>query len=139
MTVASFISGRPRERQQLLTALHKLILENDKTVTAFIGPMMGQELIVYNAPGIFKYGLGSGKNYMTLHALPMYGSPVIYSKYKALLPNAKFQKGCINFKSEDEMPLSIVQQLIKDCSKIDLLKIRQEYQKSKKERSKAKE
>jgi hypothetical protein len=62
----------------------------------------------------------------------------MYSKYKALLTKAKFQKGCINFKSEDEMPLNIVQQFIQDCSKIDLLKIRQEYQKSKKERSKAK-
>jgi hypothetical protein len=138
MTVAEFISCQCPERQQLLTALHKLILENDKAVTAVVGPMMKQQLIIYNAPGTFKYGLGSGKNYMTLHALPMYGSHVIYSKYKALLPKTNFQKGCINFKNEDEMPLNIIKQLIQDCSKIDLLKIREAYQKSKKERSKAK-
>jgi hypothetical protein len=138
MTVAEFLSSQPPERRQLLTALHELILKNDKTVTPVIAPMMGQELIVYNAPGIFKYGLGSNKNYMTIHLMPIYGSPVIYSKYKALLPKAKFQKGCINFKSEAEMPLNIVQQFIQDCSKIDLLKIRDEYQRSKNERSKAK-
>jgi hypothetical protein len=138
MTVREFISNQPGERQKLLTVLNSVIIENDKSVTAGIGSMMGQEIIKYNTPGIFKYGLGSGKNYITLHAMPMYGSPVIYSKYKALLPKAKFQKGCINFKSEAEMPLNIVQQFIQDCSKIDLLKIRDEYQRSKNERSKAK-
>lgn len=138
MTVSAFISSQLPERQKLLTALHEVIIANDKTITAGIGIMMGQEIIWYNAPGTFKYGLGSGKNHMTLHVLPMYGSPVIYSKYKALLPEAKFQKGCINFKNEDEIPLNIVQQLIQDCSTIDLLKIREEYQRSKKEKSKAK-
>jgi hypothetical protein len=122
----------------LLTALHEVIIENDKTVTASVGPIMRQEIIGYNAPGTFKYGLGSGKNHMTLHLLPMYGSTIIYEKYKALLPKANFQKGCINYKSEEEMPLKIVKQLIQDCSKIDLLKIREEYLKSKKEKSKMK-
>ena len=122
----------------MLTALHEVIIENDKTVTASVGPIMRQEIIGYNAPGTFKYGLGSGKNHMTLHLLPMYGSTIIYEKYKALLPKANFQKGCINYKSEEEMPLKIVKQLIQDCSKIDLLKIREEYLKSKKEKSKMK-
>jgi len=57
-------------------------------------------MIVYNAPGIFKYGLSSVKNYMSLHVLPIYGSASLHSKYKALLLNANFQKGCINFKNE---------------------------------------
>jgi len=138
MTVAEYISKQLPDRQKLLTALHETIIENDKTVTAGVGNMMRQEIIGYNAPGTFKYGLGSGKNYMTLHALPMYGSTTIYEKYKALLPDAKFQKGCINFESAEEMPLKIIKQLIQDCSKIDLLKIREEYQKSKKEKAKAK-
>ncbi len=130
MTVNEYISKQLPERQKLLTALHEVIIANDKTVTAGVGSMMGQEIIIYNAPGTFKYGLGSGKNYMTLHLLPMYGSLTIYSKYKALLSKAKFQKGCINFNNAEEMPLNIVKQLIHDCSKIDLLKIREEYQKS---------
>jgi hypothetical protein len=132
MTVTEFISKQLPERQTQLTALHDSIIKNDTTVKAEIGPMMGQEIIIYNAPGTFKYGLGSNKNHMTLHVLPMYGSSVIHSKYKALLSKAKFQKGCINFKNEDEMPLNIVEELIKDCSKIDMLKIREAYLKEKK-------
>ena len=49
-------------------------------------------MIVYNAPGIFKYGLPSVKNYMSLHDLPIYGSASLHSKYKALLEYTK-EKG----------------------------------------------
>lgn len=91
---------------------------------------MGKEMIIYNAPGTFKYGLASVKNYMSLHVLPMYGSTIIYEKYKALLKDAAFQKGCINFNNAAEMPLKIVKELIIDCSKIDLRAIREEQLKA---------
>jgi replication-associated recombination protein RarA len=97
MTIPAFIA----------TQLHEVIIQKDKTVTAVIAPMMGKEMIIYNAPGTFKYGLASVKNHMSLHVLPMYASTIIYDKYKALLNKASFQKGCINFNSKDEMPLKI--------------------------------
>jgi hypothetical protein len=131
MSISEFISSQPEDRQALLSQLHEIIIQKDKTVTAVIAPMMGKEMIIYNAPGTFKYGLASVKKYMSLHVLPMYGSPIIYEKYKALLKDAGFQKGCINFKNKDEMPLKIVKELITDCSKIDLRAIREEYLASK--------
>jgi len=132
MTITEFIKSQPAERQALLTKIHNIIIKEDKTVTASIAPMMGKDMIIYNAPGTFKYGLASVKNYMSLHVLPMYGHPPLHEKYKALLDKAAFQKGCINFKHADEMPLKIVGQLMADCAKIDLKKIRDEYLKSKK-------
>lgn len=131
MTIAEFILVQPKERQELLSQLHEIIIQNDKTVTPVIAPMMGKEMIIYNAPGSFKYGLSSIKYYMSLHVLPMYGSPIIYEKYKGLLKKASFQKGCINFKNKDEMPLKIVKDLVTDCSKIDLRVLRENYLKSK--------
>ena len=132
MSIPEFLSAQLPERQQLLTKIHALILKQDKTVTAAIEPMMGKEMIVYNAPGTFKYGLSGVKNHMSLHVLPIYGSPALHAKYKALLKNASFQKGCINFKTAEEMPLAIVKNLLSDCAKIDLRAIREEYLKSKK-------
>ena len=131
MTISEFISTQPEERQELLSQLHEIIIQKDKTVTPVIAPMMGKEMIIYNVPGSFKYGLSSVKNYMSLHVFPMYASTIIYEKYKALLKNANFQKGCINFKNKDEMPLKIVKDLIADCSKLDLRAIRENYLKSK--------
>ena len=104
MTISEFISNQPEDRLELLFQLHEIIIENDKTIIPVIAPMMGKEMIIYNAPGTFKYGLSSVKNYMSLHVLPMYGSPVVYEKYKALLNKANFQKGCINFKNIHRCP-----------------------------------
>ncbi len=131
MSISEFISAQPEKRQELLSQLHEIIIQKDKTVIPVIAPMMGKEMIIYNAPGSFKYGLSSLKNYMSLHVLPMYGSPLLYEKYRALLKDASFQKGCINFKNKDEMPPKIVKNLIADCSKIDLRAVRENYLKSK--------
>ncbi|HLY72256.1 MAG TPA: hypothetical protein VKR53_21135 [Puia sp.] len=131
MTISAFISKQPPARQRLLSGIHEIIIREDKNVKAHIGSMMGIEMIVYEATGIFKYGLSPVKNHITLHAMPIYGSPKLYEKYKKLLPNAIFQKGCINFKNADDMPLKITEQLILDCSSVDLLAIREDYLKSK--------
>jgi hypothetical protein len=131
-----YISAQPTDRQGILTDIHTIILEQDKTVIPVIEPMMGKEMILYKGKGVMKYGLAGVKNYISLHLLPIYGSPSLYTKYKALLKKANFQKGCINFKEAGEMPLDIVRQLITDCSKIDLLKIREDYLKEKKAKAK---
>ncbi|HEV7781183.1 MAG TPA: hypothetical protein VGO58_07935 [Chitinophagaceae bacterium] len=95
-------------------------------------------MINYLAPGIFKYGLSSVKNYMSLHVLPMYGSPVLHEKYKKLLPLASFQKGCIHFRDEKELLLPVVKELIKDCSSIDLAAMKKQWEESKKTKVKTK-
>ena len=131
MTISAFIAKQPAERQKLLSEIHEIIIREDKNVKAEIGTMMKNEMIIYNAPGTFKYGLASVKQHMSLHLLPMYVAPKLYEKFKELLPDASFQKGCINFKSADEMPLKIIKDLIHDCSAIDLLAIREEQLRSK--------
>lgn len=136
MGIEAFINKQVPERQEQLAQIHQLILENDPQVTANIEPMMGKEMIVYKGKGMMKYGLSSVKNYMSLHALPIYGWPPLHKQYSELLPKASFQKGCINFKTAAEMPLDIVRDLIADCAKIDLQKIREDYLASKKKKKK---
>jgi len=130
--VEHYILAQPLDRQGILSAIHSIIVEQDKTVVPIVEPMMGKEMIVYKGKGFMKYGLAGVKNYMSLHVMAIYGSKTLFSKYKSLLPTAKFQKGCINFDTVDEMPLDVIKQLIADCSKINLLKIREEYLKEKK-------
>ena len=120
MTPAAYIANQPEERQAVLASIHDIIINTDESVVAEVSPMMGKEMIIYKANNVFKYGLASVKDYMSLHVLPMYGSPVIYDRYVKLLDKAKFQKGCINFKTAESMPLPIVKELIADCAPIDL-------------------
>ncbi|HWI89853.1 MAG TPA: DUF1801 domain-containing protein [Flavisolibacter sp.] len=133
-----YILKQPTDRQAILTKIHSIILDCDKTVVATIEPMMGKEMMMYKAKGMMKYALSSVKNYMSLHCLPMYGSPAIFNKYKALLTDANFQKGCINFTSAEQMPSQIIKQLFTECSAIDLVKMREEYLQQKKQKAKNK-
>jgi hypothetical protein len=132
MDIEDYISKQPLVRQNILTRIHMTIIEADKSVQAEVETMMGKEMIVYKGKGLMKYGLSSVKNYMSLHVMPIYGSNTLYSKYKALLNKANFQKGCINFDNEDKMPLEIVKQLIVDSSTLNLVKIKEDYLQQKK-------
>jgi hypothetical protein len=133
MEIETYIKSQPADRQKILADIHSIILENDKSVIAGVEPMMGKEMIIYKGKGVMKYALSSVKQYISLHLMPIYGSKTLHSKYQALLPLANFQKGCINFNNDNEMPLNIVKELIIDCSPFDLEKIKEEYKKSKKE------
>ncbi|HVZ95988.1 MAG TPA: DUF1801 domain-containing protein, partial [Chitinophagaceae bacterium] len=125
---------QPVGRKRILQKIHTIIIGEDMTVAPSVEKMMGKEMIIYKAGGMMKYALSSAKNYMSLHVLPVYGSPSLFTKYKTLLPRATFRKGCINFTDDSGMPLTAVKQLMADCSAIDLAKIRKEYleQKSRK-------
>jgi len=78
------------------------------------------------------------KDYMSLHCMPIYMNSPLHAKYQALLPGASFQKGCINFKTEGEMPLDVTSQLITDCAPVDLIAIREKYLSDKKKSKTAK-
>lgn len=132
MEIEVYINRQAADRQNILANIHTTIIENDKSVIAEVGSMMGKEMIIYKGKGVMKYGLASVKHYISLHLMPIYGSKTLHSKYRTLLPLANFQKGCINFNNEDEMPIQIVRELIIDCSSFDLAKMREEYFKSRK-------
>lgn len=119
MTITEYLSKQEPERKKLMHAIHETILKTNKKVKAEVGSMMGGDMIQYKINTNFVYGLAGNKNHMTLHALPMYAFKSIHEKYSNLLKKAKFQKGCINFKNADEMPLDITEQLLTDCAKID--------------------
>lgn len=121
MTALDYISRQDPARIEILSGLHTIIINTDKTVTVEVEKMMGKEMILYKTEKVMKYGLSSVKNWMSLHVMPIYGSTILHDKYKKLFGKAKFQKGCINFKNAEEMPLDIAQELFNDCSKIDLL------------------
>jgi len=130
--IKNYILSQAVDRQSILLDIHSIIVDKDKSVSFEIAPMMGKEMIIYKSNGMMKYGLSGVKNYMSLHVLPIYASKALFEKYKSLLNMANFQKGCINFDTGEKMPLDIVRQLISDCSRVDLAKIREDYLKEKK-------
>jgi len=127
MTATEYIQQQNTDRQLLLNSMHESILKNDPSIVAAVGNMMRKEMILYTDRGFFKYALASVKDYMSLHCMPIYMASPLHAKYQALLPGARFQKGCINFKNAVEMPLDITNRLIADCAPVDLIAMRQKY------------
>ncbi|HTA26153.1 MAG TPA: hypothetical protein VK809_00070 [Bacteroidia bacterium] len=141
MTPTEFIAEQAPERQAFLTALHNIILKTNTKVVPEVAPMMGKEIIQYKlypmgvnatmspkeSSRYFVYGLASTKNYMSIHAMPMYAHKPIHEKFSKLLKKAKFQKGCINFKNVDEMPLDIAEQFMAACAEIDWAAVMKKY------------
>jgi len=132
MEPALFLSKLESPRKELLLAIHGIILQTNKKVVPEVSAMMGKEMIIYKLGGHFIYALSSVKSHMSLHLMPIYGSATLHAKYVKLLNTAKFQKGCINFKTAEEIPLHIVKQLMTDCNNIDYLAIVEKYMAGKK-------
>jgi hypothetical protein len=132
MTAADYISQQAADRMNILSSLHSLILKEDPTVLAEVGTMMGKDMILYKENGYFKYGLASVKNYMSMHLMPIYLNSPLHAKYQVLLPDAEFQKGCINFKTGEAVPLEIIRQLFADCAKISVAAMLERRKKAKK-------
>ena len=124
--IADFLGNLPEDRKALLSAIHQIILRDDNKVQASLGKMMGKVMILYHCGSVFKYGLASNAAHMSLHLMPIYGSAPLHEKYRKLLTQASFQKGCINFNKEQDMPLEIVRQLIQDCAAVDMAAIYQQ-------------
>ena len=120
MTIPEFIATLQADRQELISSLHQTIIANDPKVEYSIKPMMGKDMIMYEEGTYMKYALASVKSHMSLHCLPMYMNAPLHAKYEPLLPDAKFQKGCINFNDAEAIPAAIVSSLITDCSPINL-------------------
>jgi hypothetical protein len=120
MTADEYISKQSEDRATILSRIHSLILAEDRTVTAEVGLMMGKEMILYKERGYFKYGLASVKNYMSLHVMPIYMNSPLHAKYRQLLPDAEFQKGCINFKSAGDVSLEIIRRLFAEGAKVSI-------------------
>jgi hypothetical protein len=119
MTPTQFLNTLEPERKAVLSKLRGLILKHDKQVTETVTKMMGQKILYYTAGGVMKYALASPKAHMSLHSLVMYyGSTGLRERYVPMMPKAKFQKGCINFKKAEDMPLDVAEAMIKDSAKV---------------------
>jgi uncharacterized protein YdhG (YjbR/CyaY superfamily) len=130
MQVENYINRQDPGRHEILRKIHNLIVKTNPKVTFHIEPMMGKEIISYKLEGFFIYGLASPKNHMSLHLMPIYCSKDLHAKYSKLLTEVKFQKGCINFKSADDIPLDLLENLLMDSALFDYISVMRKYKKS---------
>ena len=132
MEIEQYIGTLSNNEQQIIGQFRKTIAENDSAVSESFGKFMSNpNAISFNEQGVFKYGLTLAKNYISFHSLVMYTNPELMTELKLKLPKPKFQKGCINFKTLDEFPESVLAEHIQTSSKIDFSPMIKRYLKKK--------
>ena len=126
MTPKEYLDSLEPDRKSLLSQIRALLMKHDKNITETVTTMMGKRMLVYQAEGgIFKYALASVMTHMSFHSMVLYGSSELFGgtglreKYERLLPKAKFQKACINFRMADQVPLDVMEQLIKESAALE--------------------
>ena len=120
-TLNEFLQSLPPGRSTIIEIFHQAIIDGDASVVPAVKPMMGKEMILYEEGATtMKYALAVTAKQLSFHCLPMYMKPDLYTKFSALLPTAKFQKGCINFSNETEFPVATLKQIIADCALVDI-------------------
>jgi hypothetical protein len=128
MTIEQYIKELSENEQIVIQQFRKIIMENDKAVSESFGKlMMNSNALCYNEQGIFKYGLSVAKNHISFHSMVMYSNPELIIELKAKLKKVKFHKGCINFKSLDDFPLSVFAEHIQTSSKCDFTTVIKQY------------
>lgn len=127
MTPKEFLDTLEPERREIISGLRDLILKHDKNVKEVVTGMMGKSSLVYVTPKdrLMKYSLSSAKNHISFASMVMYSSSTRFGgsglreAYQKLLPKAKFQKGCINFKSAEQFPLDVAKSFIMDMASVE--------------------
>ncbi|MBX7046010.1 MAG: TfoX/Sxy family protein [Ignavibacteria bacterium] len=118
--------------ENTLDKFAKIILKRDKKVKSSSGKIMGTEGTVFNEEGVFKYALAKTKTGYTFHSLVIYACAPLHADLKSKIKSAKFQKGCVNFKSGEEFPLDIFDEHMKKASEFDFSGIINHYKSKKK-------
>lgn len=107
----------PTGPSPLVDAFKRIIVDNDATVVVSSGLMMGEKGWMFHREKEFTYAVTGGKTRVSLHAMPMYCDPKIHSKFKKLITNGDFGKGCIRFKPDAEVDVKLIAQFIRECAK----------------------
>ncbi len=124
-TVAGFISGVPDDRRQDVERVRSLVL---KHLPPGYEEVVSKGMLVYQVPRsrysdtynghpLWYAALGVEKSYLSLHLMPVYGSPVLAQRladgFRAARKTLRMGKACVRFKSADDLALDAIGEVIR--------------------------
>ena len=124
----SFIDGLPVVQRRLVNRLRKIIRDTDKAVTEAPGVIMrAKDPLCYSQDDVFKYGLTRTARGYTFHSMVMYANPDIADFAKARLRTVKFQKGCLNISSLEDLDFGAFEEMLRLSAAKDFRPVIEHY------------
>ena len=147
MTVDDYIDSLPEDRRIAIRAVREAV--NAKLPAGYEEGIVYDMISwfvpftrlaeTYNGQPLCVASLGSQKSYMTLHLMSVYGDPKVRTwfekAYKASGKKLDMGKGCLRFRSLDDLPLPVLGELI---AKVPVDTYVAQYEKSRATRKSAK-
>lgn len=122
--VGGFLRSLPPERAAQLTKVRDVVL---KHLPAGYEEVVLKGMIVFQVPAarysstyngrpLWLAALAAPKSYLTLHLLPIYGSPELLKRledgFRAARKPLRMGKGCINFERADDLALDTIGEIV---------------------------
>jgi len=112
--MTSFIDHLPAGEKRSVNRLRKIIRGQDKAVTEAPGAIMrAKDALCYKQEDIFKYGLAKTARGVTFHSIVMYANPDVFNFAKSQLKGVKFQKGCLNISSLEDLDFDTFEEMLR--------------------------
>lgn len=118
--VTAFIAGLPPDRRREVERVRTVIRKNlpagyEEVVTK--GMLVYQVPLeryadTYNGHPLWYIAIASQKSYLSLHLVSIYMNPALTDRLKGAGKKLNIGKGCVRFKSADELPLDVVGEIV---------------------------
>src|SRR5438128_8907897 len=106
-----YVAQIPEERRPHVQRLRKLV----KKAVPKASEGIEWGMICYLYQGRPFACIASQKNYLSLHLPDLYTQPKLRAKHAKALSSLKMGKGCINFRSTEELPLDTIQAILRQA------------------------
>jgi Domain of unknown function (DU1801) len=123
-TVSDIVKSWPEDRRAALSRMRKVILDHlpkgyeETAAWGMLAYSVPLSVLpdTYNGQPLGYVALGSQKNYMTVHLMPLYGDKKaeawFRAEFKARGLKLNMGKACVRFTSLDDLPLDVIGELI---------------------------
>jgi hypothetical protein len=123
-TVDQYLGGLPADRKAAIAAVREVILKNlpkgyEEAMSAgMIAYQVPLALLpnTYNGHPLWYAALGSGKSYMTVHLMCVYGHKEtgkwFRAQFKARSKKLDMGKACVHFRKLEDLPLDVIGETI---------------------------
>ncbi len=104
-----FLSDLPIDRKTEVEKVWQVVRDN---VPDGYSEEIDEKYLSFKVDKDWYVGLANQKNYISLHLLPIYIYPEFRAKFDEANRKVKCGKGCINFKSAEDLPLETIAEII---------------------------
>ena len=122
--VSTFLGSLPVERRREVERVRKVVR---RSLPAGYEEVISKNMLVYQVPlerysdtyngsPLWYVALASGKSYLSLHLMPIYGDRVLAQRladgFRAAGKKLDMGKACIHFKTADDLALDVIGQIV---------------------------